>query len=327
MKPRIIVLGGGGFIGRCILRVLAADGGFETAAVSRRAGAALAGTGVETHDADASDAERLTELMGSAAAVINCVTGEPEVIRRSTDAVLIAAKRVGAPIRIVHLSSLAAYGSARGRVDESAALLGDLGPYSAAKASSDRRMAEHDGAVILRPGIVFGPGSVWWSDRIARLLAAHRLGDLGPHGLGICNLVYVEDVAAAVLSALKVPGSRLGAFNLGSPVPVTWNEYFARYAAALGSLPLHRISRGRLVFETRVVGPPLKVLEFLLQSPRCARWNPWPPIRPWLTELCEQDIHLDVSKAEHRLGLIWTPIDQALQATATWFRDGGRTIL
>ncbi len=80
------------------------------------------------------------------------------------------------------------YGGLRfghGTVDESAPLLGDGGPYSHAKAQIDLSWRPpYPGAVRLRPGIVYGPHSEWWSLKIGYLLVQGRLGDLGPKGEG-----------------------------------------------------------------------------------------------------------------------------------------------
>lgn len=324
-KTRVLIIGAAGFIGRRILRQLELDG-LEPVAVSRRARSALAGTGYECHDADATDVARIRPLMRDVDALINCVAGAPEDIVAGAEAMIAAVKDAGRPIRIVHLSSLAAYGSARGLVDESAPLRGDLGAYSAAKATADRRVTDHGAAVILRPGIVFGPGSSWWSDRIARLLVARRLGDLGSRGEGICNAVFVDDVAQAALRAVRLADENLGAYNLGSPEPLTWNHYFAQFARALGVSPVPTISGRRLAFEQRFLALPLKLAELALGSPAAARWNPVPPIRPWLTQICAHDIRLDVTRATSILGMQWTPLGVGLERTANWFRAGGRTV-
>src|SRR5207237_284416 len=113
-------------------------------------------------------------------------------------------------------------------------------------------------AVVLRPGIVYGPGSAQWSERVARWLHAGRIGDLGACGDGYCNLVHVSDVCAATLKALGTRDAAGRAYNLGSPQPPTWNEYFVEYGRALGAVPVRRISRRRLRIETKILAPPLK---------------------------------------------------------------------
>lgn len=326
LKRCIVVIGASGFIGRRVVAaLLARQDGAEVVAVSRSASRAFSDPRVSTRDMDLAAGGSLAPVIGSATVVVNCIAGPAALIIDGAARILDAAKNLTSPARVVHLSSLAAYGSQTGTVEETATLRGDLDDYSAAKASTDRLLGAYPRAVVLRPGIVYGPGSAWWSDRIARLIVAGRLGDLGAAGCGYCNLVYVEDVAAAVLRAIDLPGDDHGAFNLAWPSALTWNEYFLLYAQALAVAP-RRISAGRLYFENRILAPPLKILEVILRSPRAARFNPWPPLRPWLTHLSRQAIRLDVGRAERDLGMRWTPLVTGLAATAAWFRAGGRTV-
>jgi 2-alkyl-3-oxoalkanoate reductase len=324
LQDRIVVLGASGFIGRRVVHALSMTDWAQPVAVSRHA-SAMKVSRVELCDADVFDGKTMEAVVASAAGIVNCIAGTPELIVSTTRGLIKAANSMSVPARIVQLSSLAAYGSTTGMIDELTPLRGDLGEYSAAKAQSDRMAADYENAVILRPGIVYGPGSSWWSDRIARLLVRGRLGNLGVGGEGNCNLVYVDDVASAALLALRLPGRRLGAFNLSLPMPLTWNEYFAQYAAALSALPVRSISRLRLAAETRILSLPLKAWERLLSSPQLACWNPFPPLRPWLPTMCSHDIRMEVSRAEKILGMHWTPVAAGLQTTADWFRSGGRT--
>ena len=198
---RILVLGATGFIGRRVVDALAASTWATPVAASRRARPGQPGSLV----VDATRADALAAALQGIDGVVNCVAGDAAVIAGNAAALFDAASRLPQPPPVVHLSSMAAYGSAVGLVDETAPLLGDLDAYSSAKAAAETRAAAYPAAVILRPGIVYGPGSPWWSDRIARLLVARRLGDLGARGDGWCNLVHVDDVARAAVSALRMP--------------------------------------------------------------------------------------------------------------------------
>ena len=327
MSARVLVLGASGFIGRRIVAALVADGDFQPVAASRQAAGIAWGRNVEALNVDASDPKGLRAALTGAQAVINCVAGHPALIRNVAQGLFAAAIAMPTPPRVVNLGSLAAYGSATGLVEESAPLRGDLDEYSAAKAQTDVLAAQYRFAVTLRPGIVYGPGSPWWSDRIARLLVSHRLGDLGTRGSGICNLIYVEDVAAAAVHALRISLAPHSAFNLSSSGAMTWNEYFAHYAAALNALPVKKISSARWTFETRLASLPLKAMEAALRAPGASRWNPLPPIRPWLAEICTRTIQMDVTAAQGLLGMRWTPLETGLAATAQWFRGGGRTAI
>jgi nucleoside-diphosphate-sugar epimerase len=321
-KATVLVLGAGGFIGRRIMAALAASGWARPLAASRNIARADFEPGVERVALDATDPALLAPVLSGVEAVVSCMTGSARDIVASGTALLGTAARLPRPPRVVYLSSMAAYGTARGPVDESAPLHGDLGDYSAAKAAVDREAAQHPFTVRLRPGIVYGPRSEWWSDRIARLLVTHRLGDLGVAGQGTCNLVHVDDVAQAAVRAITSERAGGEAFNLGSTHPPTWNEYFAAYSQALGFSPVRQISRARLCAELYLAGPLLKLLEKAM--PRSSVVAAHPAIRPWLTGLCRHEIRLKVDKARDLLGMQWTPLSQGLTETARWFLDSER---
>ena len=210
---RVLVLGASGFIGRCTVRQLG-QAGVTVIAASRRPVRAPPAVGILTQVLDARNEPELRRALEGATGVINCVAGDPDSLIATSKALFAAATHMRPAPRIVHLSSLAVYGSLSGAVDETVPPRGDLGPYSAVKLATEKLAADCASAVILRPGIVYGARSPWWSDRIARLLCARRLGDLGTGGEGFSNLVHVEDVAAAALRALRLPGIEGQTFNL-----------------------------------------------------------------------------------------------------------------
>jgi 2-alkyl-3-oxoalkanoate reductase len=323
MNQRVLVLGGNGFIGRRVVTRLAGDPGLSVIAAGRSPPASRT-EGVDAQILDATDEFALRRAMADVTAVVNCVAADPDTIVRSARALFSAAAQISPAPRIVHLSSLAAYGSVCGAVDETVAARGDLGPYSAAKLKTESLALDCATAVTLRPGIVYGPRSPWWSDRIARLLLARRIGDLGEAGMGLCNLVHVDDVASAVLRAVRLPTIESRIFNLGLPSAPTWNDYFVRYGGALG-VPARRISASRLAAERYLLAAPLKLLELSGHLGLFRQATLPPPIRPWLLSLCRHRIGMVAGRAEKELGMRWTPLDQGLQGTADWFLAGGRT--
>jgi nucleoside-diphosphate-sugar epimerase len=254
--------------------------------------------------------------------VVNCIAGSAAAIVATARSLFAAARSAPRTPRVIHLSSMAVYGSAVGRVDETAQLSGENGAYAAAKVEAEDLAASCSGTVILRPGCVYGPGSVQWSERIARWLTTHRIGDLGAAGDGICNLVHVDDVVAAILAGLQLPRVAGHAFNLGSPAPPTWNEYFLSFARMLGAVPLSRISRRRLALETKVLAPPLKFAEMAAGLMRLPKATVPPPLPASLLRSWGQDITLDVCKAEQLLHIAWTPAEAGLRETAGLLRTG-----
>ena len=312
MKRTVLVLGAGGYVGRKLMGALACCEDIQPTAGVRRMPSA---TGYESLCLDATDAGALEKHISGLDVVVNCIGSDPTVMRDSAQALLRAAQ-AREPL-IVHFSSMAVYGSSCGLVDEQAALRGDIGAYASAKVEIERQMASYARRVILRPGCIYGPGSPAWSSRIAQLLKARRLGDLGAAGDGIANLVHVDDVAAAVIAAIRAPACEGETFNLAMNNPPTWNDYFISFAKALGAVPVRRIGERALKIESRVVAPALKIGEMILGKLPVSVALP-PFVSPGLLGLLRQDITLVSEKAERELGLRWQNLEESLRVVAAF---------
>jgi 2-alkyl-3-oxoalkanoate reductase len=320
MKQRILVLGASGFIGKHVVAALEASDWATPVCASRRSPPVGGADQASSVRLDATDAAQVRGAMEGVSGVVNCVAGSSETIVDGTRVLFSAASGMPGRPRIVHLSSLAIYGSATGDVDESTPPNGELGAYGAAKLQAERLATPELSLVVFRPGIVYGPGSAQWSERIAALLQSHRLGDLGRAGDGYCNLVHVDDVVEAILAALRRPDVAGKTFNLSLPDPPTWNDYFVRYAKALGAVPVARITRRRLKIESKILAPPLKIAEIVLGKfgPRLKSLVPQ-PIPPSLVRTFGQEIRMRVDRAEQELGLRWKPLDEGLRQTSAWY--------
>lgn len=301
-EPRtVLVLGASGFIGSRVSRTLGSGASFRPLAASRRAGLTL----------DATDVRAVSAALPGMDCVVNCVAGSETTMVRATQALCDAARRYP-PRRIVHLSSMAVYGAAVGDVDERTLPVPPLTRYGRAKLECERIVQQYvtDGgdAVILRPACVFGLASPQWTQRIANLLRARRIGDLGAAGDGYCNLTCVDDLVDGVLRVLSAPVVPGSVFNIASPADVTWNQFLVRFAIAIGATPVARISRRRFRVETSIVAPILKV---------GGRVAPLPDaITPSLAAIWRQAIRIDASTAARELGIARTPIERMIAAVA-----------
>lgn len=318
MKQFVLVLGANGFIGREVVAGLALTD-WATPILGIRQLSASSNDQFERRAVEASSVQSVSAALQGVTSVVNCVAGDAGTMVRATRALFDAAGHATPACRVIHLSTMAVYGSAVGLVQEAAPLRGDLGPYSEAKVAAEAVAAAYSRSVIFRPGCVFGPRSEQWSIRIARLLLARRLGDLGSAGDGFCNLVHVGDVVAAVLRALEEPRTDGRIFNLSAPEPPTWNEFLIKYATALRAVPVRRISQRRLRIEAKVLAPPLKVAEILGRACKLDARRLPPPIPPSLIRLMGQEIRLDTRRAEAELGLRLRGIDASVDETARWF--------
>jgi nucleoside-diphosphate-sugar epimerase len=300
---RVLVLGAQGFVGRSLV-------------------AALASSDWARPVVPAGGWRELDQALGDVQGVANCVVGRPLDITRAAQALFAAAHRARRPVPIVHLSSMTVYGSASGLVDESREMLADLGPYAQAQRQAEDLARAYPASVRLRPGCEYGPGCSHWSGVIARCLLQHRLGDLGAAGDGRCNLLFIDDLIAAILRCLQQPELHGSVFNLGVPDPPTWNEYFVAFAKTLGAVPVRRIGHRRLALEMKVLAPPLKVGQLVLS--RVGLGNALAaPLTPSLMRACRQEIVLNVRRAEESLGMRWTPLQEGLRKAAEWCRGQG----
>jgi nucleoside-diphosphate-sugar epimerase len=311
-RQPVIVLGASGYIGGQVVRALADSQIWRPIPVSRR----YAGPGSVA--ADATDAAAMRSLLSGADGasglrVVNCVAGNLRTMLQAMETLCDAA-RSDPPRRIVHLSSMAVYGSAAGTVTEARAPVAPISGYGKAKLDCEARLRRHvDGGgdvVVLRPSCVFGPGSTQWSIRIARLLRSGRLGDLGIAGDGGCNLAFIDDLVATIVHALDAPGVSGQAFNVSNPTVPSWNEFLVRFGLALNAAPIRRITARQLKLETKLLAPACRILARRFDHPLTEA------ITPSLLALFAQDIRLDPAAATRLLDMPATSVEQMIQITA-----------
>ncbi len=317
---KVLVIGASGFVGRRLLNSLAGREGIEVVAGLRVARAEMAG--VEQRLFDACDPAATRQAMAGITHVVNGVMGSAETMVCATRSIADAARAAGVK-RLVHFSSTAVFGQATGSLCDTSPFGGDVDAYGQAKIECENIVAAVGMAgletVILRPALIYGPGSEPWTARVGRLLRWHRLGDLGPAGDGLCNLVFIDDVVSAAMAALTAPEVSGRAFNLAPSDPPTWNRYLMDFAREIGAVPVHRVSGRQLKLELKLVAIPLKIAEIFRDKLRL-RWLPVPdPITPSLGRLFAQEIRYRASGAYALPGVVETPYSDGLKAAARWF--------
>lgn len=306
---KVLVLGGTGYIGARIAALLAQTGWATPVIASRRSGI------------DTTDPASMRSALQGMDAVVNCVAGSADGIARGARVLVQAAQEAGRP-RIVHLSTMSVYGALEGEVTEASPRDPSIGWYAQAKCEAEDVIADYEGgAVMLRPGCVWGAGSELWVGRIGRLLRARRLGDLGAAGDGWSNLVALDDVCAAVVASLRITASSgtPRVFNLAAPDSPRWNDYFVDLALALGATPVPRLSARRLKLDAKLLGPPLKVAEILLNKAKLSARALPDVLPPGLLGVFERQLHLRGELAQRGLGVEYTPYERVLAESAAWF--------
>lgn len=325
---KVVVTGGGGFVGSGLCRRLR-DLGHGVTALGRRPSAALAKEGIRTviQDLSAPQAEAaLAPLFSGAECVFHTAAhvkmwGPREAFVRGNLVAtrnVIAACRAAGVAKLVFTSSpsvVATDHDLRG-IDESQ-------PYPAAykalypetKAAAEREVLDAHGhdlkTLALRPHLIFGPGDTNLVPTILERARAGRLVQVGD-GANLVDLTFIDDCvsahvrAAEALDTRPTAGGRAYFISQGTPVRL-W-EWIGRVLALHGLPPVRR----RLSAATA---------QFLATAAEGA-WRTFgiasdPPLTRFLAEEMATDHYFDISAARRELG--YAPSCTAWEATERTF--------
>lgn len=263
---KVLVTGAAGFLGSHVVRRLHGDPRYRVLRGQRdaaRASEPQPSPGAEPGVVrlDVTDPASLAAAMQDVDAVVHCAVGNRDVTVDGTRRVCEAAGAAGVQ-RVVHVSSIAVYGQARGRVTESTPLIPTGRGYAAWKADAERACLAADGVdvVRLRPTIVYGTHSPLWVDAFLRRIRSGRWGTLGAAGEGTCNPVHVDDVADCIALALEAGAQVAGrAFNVNGPETLTWNAWFTTLAETAGLGQLAALTPAT-IRRRQAIAVPLKAL-------------------------------------------------------------------
>ena len=237
---RIAVTGAAGFIGEALCRRLAGDGhdvvGLDIAGDERVHAAGGTFRRCDVTDAEVTRAALAdVEMVIHTAALLGDWGSRREFARVNvggTRNVLDAAHIAGLE-RVVHLSSVAVWGyefTEDVTEDDPPRPCGV--PYIDTKGWSDD-LARAAGAAVVRPGDVYGPGSIPW---LVRPFGALKAGMLRLPGRadGLITPVYIDDLVDCIVRALLTPAAAGQAFTAWDGHAVTSAEFFGHYARMLG---------------------------------------------------------------------------------------------
>jgi nucleoside-diphosphate-sugar epimerase len=318
---RVAVTGAGGFIGGALCRRLTAEGagvlGLDIdASAADRVGAAGADFRVcDTTDADAVAAALPgCELVVHTAAIVADFGPMEDYVRvtvRGTRNVLDAAQATGVQ-RVVHVSSIAVWGSEhRAPLPEEAEPRPSGWPYQDTKAASDV-LARRRGAVVVRPGDVYGPGSKQWAIRPLETMKSGRFAL--PRGRdGMVTPVYIDDLVDCLVLAASSDAAEPGQAYVAWPGQVvSAADFMGYYARMLGRDRVPRL-------------PATAHRAAVWVEERAARLARRPPaVTAEAVRYLNREHAYTVSRAREDLG--WEPqvdLEEGMRRTEAWFREEG----
>ena len=251
----IAITGIGGFIGlrmaeRCLERGMRVQG----LELSKVAAARARALGIDVVVGDINDAKRVAQACKGADVVFHTAAiveegGTMERFRKvnveGARSVAAAAREAGTQ-RFIHLSSVMVYGfKFPPYITEDGPKRGENNPYCQTKIESEPAvMAFHEPGkmevIIVRPGDVYGPGSVPW---VLRPLEMMKTGQfiLVDGGRGTINHVYIDNLLDGIFLTLEKDATGTP-FVFTDGCDTSWAEYFGYLARMAGKPKMRAVS-------------------------------------------------------------------------------------
>ncbi|MDE3230358.1 MAG: SDR family NAD(P)-dependent oxidoreductase [Chloroflexota bacterium] len=322
---RTLVTGATGFLGVNLCQHLTAAGA-QTRALARtpERAQALSTLGVEVVAGDVTDEASLARALADVDVVYHLagklfIPGVPAeeyqaIHEQGTRNVLRQARAHGVK-RFVHCSTTGVFGVTGARPANEDAPYAPTNAYERTKLQGEAqtRAAMREGfpAVIIRPGLVYGPGDL----HLLGFFHSIQRGVFRPIGRAPVWLhpVYIDDMSAAMARAAEAPEAVGEAFNIAGTQPVTLRTLAQEIAKSLG------------VTEPRGWIPlPLAQAVALAGDALPASLRHRAPLTTSRLDFLTHSRMYDVSKAQRLLGFsAETPLTAGLAETARWYRSEG----
>ena len=330
----VLVTGGSGMVGSHVITALVARGDSVRALVRPAARPAVAALGATVVEGDVTDAAAWARAATGVRAIVHAAAlVAPNVPLETFLAVnvggtrhaLATARATGA--RLVHVSSVAAYGRTAG--DEPDARVAEDFPfrkiwerdyYALSKRRAEEAVWEEVArggiaAVVVRPNVIYGEYDRLFSPRVLRAVRGGIVPQIGP-GTNRLSCVYAGNVAAAIVLALDAPAAPGRAYNTtdDGPDAFTQRTFVDAFAAAQGV----RVRRVRMPYAVARVA-----VDAWARWQTIARPGRYPGIGGSAVRFLAGENPFVAERARRELG--WRPVVEprdAVRRTVAWLERG-----
>jgi predicted dehydrogenase/nucleoside-diphosphate-sugar epimerase len=314
VKPTVLVVGGTGFIGRRLVRMLVNRGhGVRVLTRNPRAAAVeLDGFPVEVLAGSHGDPECAKRALDGIKTIYHLAKCEGKRWQDYLDGdiaptrVLAEAALNAGVARFIYTGTIASYASGNPRdvIDNSTPVdpaIERRSHYPRSKAACEallQAMQRDRGLslVIVRPGIVIGPGSPPAHLGVGRFASETRV-DYWGDGRTALPLVLVDDVADALARALEAPGIEGQTLLLTSPPLLTAREYVDAVASHMGT---RIVARSRAAWRNWTADMIKELAKNAVRHPN----RRWPSLHDWRCQ--SHSARYDGAMTERTLG--WRPV-------------------
>lgn len=238
MKP-MAVIGAGGYVGARLVERSELLGQPPLVPIARswHSEGRVARFGLRMVRGNASDAASLTPVLAGCGMAVNVTAGDDDRIVSDAKAIYAACTDAGVPL-LVHMSTAEVFGRAEDpdMTEDSAPCGRHWMKYGRAKAEAEAWLRSQSAApvavVILRPGLIWGPGSTWLTGPAQALLDGTAF--LFNEGRGICNLIHVDNLIEHLMQLALDDHVEPAVYNIGDPETLTWSDYYRAIAGEIG---------------------------------------------------------------------------------------------
>ena len=330
---RVLVTGGGGFIGRCLVQQLLRRG-YAVRSLGRSPQAELLQLGVEFLCGDLADRDFLQRACAGMDAVFHVAakagiwgprSAYYAVNVQGTENLLQACQQAGVG-RVVYTSTPSVVFNRQSHRGSDASIgYGRrwLCHYAETKALAEQQVLAANSPAMsvlaLRPHLVFGPGDPHLLPKVLQSIQAGRLKIVGD-GRNQVDVSYIDDVVAAhldALDALKTQPQKVGgrAYFISQDQPVYLWDWLNRILSGLGHPPLKRRVPLHIAY---AAGSACELLWGLLRK------QSDPPMTRFVAVELAKSHYFDISAAKQQLGFKpGVDMETALSRTVDDLRQRG----